>query len=247
MSSTNLYYLVIFRAASKLPLNMLSTLNTRPVKQSRLIKLHAIPAPFQSIYPRTPKQSYSPFVSTPTLSSDQLRFDRSLLPKSNGQYQPLISGRPLLDCHQVGPIRLVSIGSVLFPPQESIYSVIKRSPNLMLCREIVDSAHMSQQLSNPNQTYTMFAPSDSAIRKRFSPRQLRSMVRDSHACREFVDQHLIAQEAVYTNSIPLSEEERFNPLFGGQTTSVNSCSNEQVRIRRTPRELFKFCLNKSNL
>lgn len=174
---------LLLSAASKLPLNMLSTMNSRPQKMKKIIKLHSIPAPFQSIYPKTAENNFQPAIQQPTLSNDHLRFDRTIVPDTTGRYQPLISGCPLLDSHQVGPVRLVSIGSVIFPPQQSIYSVVRRSPNLRLCRDIIDNAQMTNQLNTPSQTFTMFTPTDSAIRKRYSPRELNSIIRNRQSCR----------------------------------------------------------------
>ena len=172
--------LLIFSASSKLPFNMLQNMNQEPRKQRNLMRLHTVPAPFPQIYP---KSSQSPVSPVPSLSQNPLRFDRSLLKNQQGQYVPMVSGCPMLDSHQVGPIRMVSLGSVIFPPQPNIYSVIKRSPNLKICRDIVDQAGMKPMMTDPNQSYTMFTPSDQALRKRFSPPQLRSLVRDPNACK----------------------------------------------------------------
>lgn len=164
---------------------MLQSMNSSPKKQKKLMQLHTVPAPFSRIYPsNTPRSSFSPVSPVPSTSQEPLRFDRSLLRSPNtGQYVPLISGCPMLDSHQVGPVRMVSLGSVLFPPQPNLYSVLKRSPNLKYCREIVDQSGLGPAMADPSQTYTMFMPSDQAIQKRYSPRQLSSMVRDPNACR----------------------------------------------------------------
>ena len=173
---------------------MLQSMNSSPQKQRKLMQLHTVPAPFNQIYPSTPKPSSPasppspPPPPVPSLSQQPLRFDRSLLRSpSTGQYVPMVSGCPMIDSHQVGPLRLVSLGSVLFPPQPDLYSVLKRSPNLKLCREIVDQSGlaglMQGQGGNGGRPQTMFMPSDQALAKRYSQRQLSSLVRDPSACR----------------------------------------------------------------
>lgn len=133
---------------------------------------------------------------------------------------------------------MVSLGSVIFPPQPSVYSVMKRSPNLKLCREIVDQAGMAPLMQDPSQALTMFTPSDEALRKRLSPRQLSTMVRDPNACKAFVNQHMIKNRAVYTNSIPLTQDEELDPAFPGRSVAVPSSANNSLNIRRTPQSMY---------
>ena len=163
---------------------MLQSLNSEPQKQKRLIQLHTVPTPFQQLYPGSQSKSrFRPLSPARTLSGNQLRFDRSLVRNEQGRYVPLVSGCPMLDSHQIGPMRVVSLGSVLFPPQPSVYSVIKRSPNLKLYQEIVNQAGMEPVLTDPSQSLTMFTPSDQALKKRLSPRALNTMIRDPQACK----------------------------------------------------------------
>ncbi|OTF77337.1 transforming growth factor-beta-induced protein ig-h3-like protein, partial [Euroglyphus maynei] len=236
------------QAVSQLPFNMLNTMQQQPKRNADLMLMHAIPESFEQIYPATrsnfhsplgePYQSFSPIQ---TMQPErQIRFDRSIMPSPlTGQYQPLISGCPLRNSHQIGPIRIVSTGSVLFPPQQSIYSVMKRSPNLRLIREIVDQAQMTIKLSQPDRSYTMFTPTDDAIRKRLSPRQLNSLVRDPNSCRRFVDSHMVANRAIYRSSIPLTPQEMVDPNFQGRQTDVPSCmDHEPLRIRRSAQSFF---------
>lgn len=225
-------------ASSQLPYNMLTTMNQRPRKMAPLMRLHAVPKPFESIYP---SNGGRPFTPTPinTFSNEQLRFDRSLLPlpNNNNKYQPLVSGCPMLDSHQIGPIRMVSTGSVLFPPQQSVYSVLKRSPNLSLCKEIVDQAQMGPELQRPDRSYTMFTPSNQAMQKYYSPRQMNSMLRDRNQCRQFVQRHLVPR-AVYRNSLPLSRQQQVDSNFEGRQCQINNLASEPLRIRRTAQSFY---------
>lgn len=177
-------FLPMDHASSKLPLNVLSSMNTQPERMKKLIKLHAVPDSFQNIYPGpVPRSQVKPSIPTRTLSNDNLRMDMSMLPNDQGQYVPLVSGCPMINSHQIGPVRLVSTGSVLFPPQPSVYSVIRRSPNLKLCNEIIENSGMSQSLNSPHNTFTMFPPTDEAMQKRFSRRQLNSLIRSPERCK----------------------------------------------------------------
>ncbi|KAI2810512.1 hypothetical protein BLOT_001674 [Blomia tropicalis] len=230
-------FMPIDNAASKLPFDMMQTLNNEPQRQKQLMQLHTVPDSFQQIYP-SQQQSPSSFRPVPTMNSNQLRFDRSLLKNQNGQYVPLLSGCPMLDSHQIGPIRMVSLGSVIFPPQPNVYSVMKRSPNLRLCREIVDQSGMGPLMRDPKQSFTFFTPSDKALQKRYSQRQLNSLVQDPNACKNFVNQHMIKNRMVYANSLPLSPEQELDPNFGGRTIAMRSNSNDPLRIRRTAQSLF---------
>lgn len=221
---------------------MLNMMNTQPKKMKKLMQLHTVPSPFTSIYPHQVPNYASNAPSTPppqSLSNEPIRFDRSLVPNSRGQYVPLVSGCPMIDSHQLGPLRLISTGSVLFPPQSSVSSVIQRSPNLKLCNEIMQSSGMVPQLSNPNfPPVTMFVPTDQALRKRFSRQQLSSIVRDPEACRQFVNEHMVKNRAVYKNSIPIDPEEEIDPNFNRRETEVQSCANTPLRIARSPRKYY---------
>lgn len=211
---------------------------------ANLMRLHVVPSPFPSIYhpyqpPMMPQQQnfHNSLPVPPT--SNHIRFDRSLIPiPGSQQFAPLVSGCPMLDSHQIGPVRLVSIGSVMFPPQPSIYSVLKRSPNLRMCRDIVDVAQMGPQLDSNLKSYTMFSPSDSALRKRFSPRQMNSLLKDQQACRQLVDSFLVPKQVVYRASIPLTSQEQSDPTFQGRQAELMNCNNQSVRFRRTARKLI---------
>ncbi|KPM11559.1 transforming growth factor-beta-induced protein ig-h3-like protein, partial [Sarcoptes scabiei] len=237
-------FIPIDSAASQLPFNMLSTLNQNPSKMANLMRLHVVPSPFPSIYhpyqpPMMPQQQnfHNSLPVPPT--SNHIRFDRSLIPiPGSQQFAPLVSGCPMLDSHQIGPVRLVSIGSVMFPPQPSIYSVLKRSPNLRMCRDIVDVAQMGPQLDSNLKSYTMFSPSDSALRKRFSPRQMNSLLKDQQACRQLVDSFLVPKQVVYRASIPLTSQEQSDPTFQGRQAELMNCNNQSVRFRRTAQSVY---------
>lgn len=190
---------------------MMQTLNNEPQRQKQLMQLHTVPDSFQQIYP-SQQQSPSSFRPVPTMNSNQLRFDRSLLKNQNGQYVPLLSGCPMLDSHQIGPIRMVSLGSVIFPPQPNVYSVMKRSPNLRLCREIVDQSGMGPLMRDPKQSFTFFTPSDKALQKRYSQRQLNSLVQDPNACKSKLSFYMML----------LSSYSNYHHFFTKKISSINT-------------------------
>lgn len=217
-------------------------MNTKPKKMKKLMQLHTVPKPFTSIYPRQMPNYARDAPSRPpppprSLSNEPIRFDRSLVPNNHGQYVPLVSGCPMVDSHQIGPLRLIATGSVLFPPQPSVSSIIERSPNLKLCNEFMQASGMEPQLFDPNSPpVTIFAPTDQALSKRFSRQQLSAMIRDREACRQFINEHMVKDRAVYKNSIPIEPEEETDPNFDRREAEVQSCANTPLRIARSPRK-----------
>ena len=61
-----------------------------------------------------------------------------------------------------------------------------------------------------------------------------------------MNRHMIQNMPVYTNSIPLSENERLDQNFQGRSIATNSMAPDSpIRIRRSPRKFLKKFLKNS--
>ena len=140
------------RAVGKLPLKIQSILNSEPKRLINLLEYHVIPG----------------FVDTKTLNDNEMlttinnkkiRFNKL----DNGRVV-MFSGSPVNRQAIEDNLQIISVDTVLYPPQGTVGDLIVKSPLLKTLNEIIKTAQMEDDLKNSSEI-TLFAPKDEAFKQ----------------------------------------------------------------------------------
>ena len=157
------------RAVGKLPLKIQSILNSEPTRLINLLEYHVIPG----------------FIDTKTLNDNEMlttinnrkiRFNKL----DNGRVV-MFSGAPVNRQSTEKNMQIISVDTVLYPPQGSIQDLIVKSPLLKTLNEIIKTAQMEDELKNSSDI-TLFAPKDEAF-KQMDPMILERLKTDQNYSR----------------------------------------------------------------